>query len=66
MASKVKILAAKSGACEDCGGTIYEVETDLGILKQCSGCKSTFKEPRYKVIKFSNKFNYEIENIIGI
>lgn len=61
-----KILSAKSGACEDCGGTIYEIETDLGVLKQCSSCKATFKEQRYKVIKFSNKFNYEIENIIGI
>lgn len=66
MASKAKILAAKSGACEDCGGTIFEIKTDLGILKQCTSCGATFKEPRYKKIKFSNKFNDEIEKIISI
>ena len=66
MASKVKILTAKSRSCKDCGGTVFEIETDLGVLKQCSNCKATFKEPRYKVIKFSDKFNYEIDKIIGI
>ena len=52
MASKAKILAAKGGACEDCGGTIYEIETDLGIQSNVLVARQVLKNQDIKLLDF--------------
>lgn len=39
---KAKIIGAKEGACEMCGGIIYTFKNSLGIMCQCKQCGNTY------------------------